>query len=132
MDGLLEGSHPKRGMRFTSFGVREGLCLHRCSDSPRVDGYLFAYGLDFKSAIKAFYKISGPQPLIPRWALGNWWSRYYKYTSEAYLELMDRFKEEKIPFSVGVLDMDVSVSGPSLIEQHLCAVQSLRMCSPPD
>ena len=46
------------------------------------------------------------QPLLPRYALGNWWSRYYPYSADEYLELMDRFAEEDLPFSVAVLDMD--------------------------
>ncbi|KAK9311027.1 glycosyl hydrolases family 31-domain-containing protein [Lipomyces starkeyi] len=74
--------------------------------SETIDGYLFTYGLDYKNAIKAFYALAGSQPLLPRWALGNWWSRYYKYTGEEYLALMDRFDAEGIPMSVGVLDMD--------------------------
>ncbi|KAJ5998949.1 hypothetical protein N7451_006759 [Penicillium sp. IBT 35674x] len=72
----------------------------------RVDGYLFAYGHDYRQAIQAFYLLSGPQPLLPRWALGNWWSRFYPYTAAEYLLLMDRFRESKIPLSVAVLDMD--------------------------
>jgi alpha-glucosidase (family GH31 glycosyl hydrolase) len=72
----------------------------------RVDGYLFAYGHNYQQAIQAFYLLSGPQPLLPRWALGNWWSRYYAYTSEDYLELMGKFEENGIPLSVAVLDMD--------------------------
>ncbi|KAJ5548929.1 hypothetical protein N7513_006163 [Penicillium frequentans] len=72
----------------------------------RVDGYLFAYGHDYRQAIQAFYLLSGPQPLLPRWALGNWWSRFYPYTADEYLSLMDRFRESKIPLSVAVLDMD--------------------------
>lgn len=72
----------------------------------RVDGYLFAYGHDYRQAIQAFYVLSGPQPLLPRWALGNWWSRYYPYTADEYLSLMDRFHKSEIPLSVAVLDMD--------------------------
>ncbi|KAF3391400.1 Alpha-xylosidase [Penicillium rolfsii] len=72
----------------------------------RVDGYLFAYGHDYRQAIQAFYLLSGPQPLLPRWALGNWWSRYYPYTADEYLKLMDRFRQREIPLSVAVLDMD--------------------------
>ena len=72
----------------------------------RIDQYLFIYGSDYKGAMKAFYAISGPQPALPRWSLGNWWSRYYKYTTESYLELMDRFKAEHVPLSVAVIDMD--------------------------
>ena len=44
--------------------------------------------------------------MIPRYALGNWWSRYHAYTQEEYVELMKRFKQEDIAFSVAVLDMD--------------------------
>ncbi|KAJ5652257.1 hypothetical protein N7507_009683 [Penicillium longicatenatum] len=72
----------------------------------RVDGYLFAYGHDYRQAIQAYYLLSGPQPLLPRWALGNWWSRFYPYTANEYLSLMDRFYKSKIPISVAVLDMD--------------------------
>lgn len=72
----------------------------------RIDGYLFAYGFDYKLAIKAFYAVSGKQPIIPRWALGNWWSRYHEYSEEEYLTLMDRFSAEKVPLSVAVIDMD--------------------------
>lgn len=72
----------------------------------RLDGYLFAYGRDYREAIKAFYLLSGPVPLLPRWTLGNWWSRYYEYTAEAYLTLMDKFQDSKIPLSVAVIDMD--------------------------
>ena len=72
----------------------------------RVDGYLFVYGHDYKAAMKAFYAISGPQPTLPRWSLGNWWSRYNRYTADGYLELMDRFAADNVPLSVAVIDMD--------------------------
>ena len=72
----------------------------------RIDGYCFAYGLDYKAAIKALFTISGKQPLLPRWSLGNWWSRYHAYTDKEYLSLMDRFKNAGVPFSVAVIDMD--------------------------
>ncbi|KAL2206817.1 glycoside hydrolase, partial [Sarocladium strictum] len=71
-----------------------------------IDGYLFSYGADFKGAIKAFYAISGRQPSVPRWCLGNWWSRYYAYTADEYLGLMEKFRENQIPLSVAVIDMD--------------------------
>lgn len=78
--------------------------------SPRKKGiqdlYFFGYGHDYKEALKAFYKLCGPTPLLPRYAMGNWWSRYYKYSEETYLQLMDRFQKEHIPFSVAVIDMD--------------------------
>ena len=70
------------------------------------DIYFFGYGHDYKEALKDFYYLCGTTPMLPRFALGNWWSRYYKYTEETYMELMERFQRENIPFTVAVVDMD--------------------------
>ena len=70
------------------------------------DLYFFGYGHDYQEALKALFALCGKAPMIPRYALGNWWSRYYRYTEESYLELMDRFKAEDLPFTVAVIDMD--------------------------
>lgn len=70
------------------------------------DIYVFGYGHRYREALKAFYDICGYTPMLPRNVLGNWWSRYYRYTQESYVELMDRFRTEKIPLSVAVIDMD--------------------------
>ena len=67
---------------------------------------MFAYGHDYADALRAFYAVSGAQPVLPRWALGNWWSRYHRYSADSYLALLDRFAAERLPFSVAVLDMD--------------------------
>ncbi|RMZ83039.1 hypothetical protein DV738_g1313, partial [Chaetothyriales sp. CBS 135597] len=72
----------------------------------RVDGYLFAFGSDYRGAVRALYQLSGKQPLLPRWALGNWWSRYYRYHQQEYIDLVDKFKAHNVPLSVAVLDMD--------------------------
>ncbi len=70
------------------------------------DLYFFGYGHDYKGALRDFYALCGKTPMLPRFALGNWWSRYYKYTEESYLQLMDRFAKENLPFTVAVIDMD--------------------------
>lgn len=79
-------------------------------DGSRTDLYVFGYGHDYLDALRAFYALSGPTPVLPRWALGNWWSRYYRYTADGYRELMQRFRREGVPFSVSVLDMDWHVT----------------------
>ncbi|MDD6660013.1 MAG: glycoside hydrolase family 31 protein, partial [Eubacteriales bacterium] len=70
------------------------------------DYYCFAYGNDYRQTIKAFLKISGITPLVPRYALGVWWSRYHAYTDDEYLNLMDRFEKENVPLTVATIDMD--------------------------
>ena len=70
------------------------------------DLYFWGYGHDYRQALADFCQLCGKTPMLPRFALGNWWSRYYKYSEESYLELMDRFEHEKLPFTVAVIDMD--------------------------
>jgi alpha-glucosidase (family GH31 glycosyl hydrolase) len=84
----------------------KGWVMGRKAGEGRVDGYLFVFGHEYKNAVKALYQISGQTPVVPRWALGNWWSRYYPYTQEEYLGLMDKFAERRVPLSVAVVDMD--------------------------
>ncbi|MCL2106897.1 MAG: glycoside hydrolase family 31 protein [Oscillospiraceae bacterium] len=78
--------------------------------SPRAneesDKYYFAHGRDYRAALRDFYALAGPAPMIPRWALGNWWSRYYAYTQQGYLDLMKRFARLNIPLTVATIDID--------------------------
>lgn len=75
-------------------------------DRESIDLYFFGYGHDYLGCLKDFYRLSGATPMLPKFALGNWWSRFYRYTEDSYLKLMDRFREKGIPFSTAVLDMD--------------------------
>ncbi len=74
--------------------------------NPEEDLYFWGYGMDYLTCIQDFYRLCGTIPMIPRYAFGNWWSRYHKYTEKSYRELMERFNREDIPFSVAVIDMD--------------------------
>lgn len=106
----LDDSHT---MLFT----KDGFIAPRRSGPGRIDSYLFCYGHDYREAVRALYKISGPQPLLPRWSLGNWWSRYYEYSADSYLELMHMFKKYSVPLSCAVIDMDWHlVDDPRVIE----------------
>jgi len=75
-------------------------------ENKESDKYYFAYGNDYIGATTDLYKLTGKVPLIPRYALSNWWSRYKAYSQQEYLDLMDRFKEEQIPITVATVDMD--------------------------
>jgi len=70
------------------------------------DLYFFGYGHDYKACLRDFSAVAGPAPLIPRWSLGNWWSRYYRYSQDDVKALISRFGEADIPLSVFVIDMD--------------------------
>ena len=74
------------------------------------DLYLFANGHDYQACLRDFLRLSGSAPVVPRFALGNWWSRFYPYSEESYMELMNKFHDEGIPLSVSVLDMNWHVT----------------------
>ncbi len=70
------------------------------------DRYYFAYGCAYRRALRDFFRLTGNVPLIPKYALGNWWSRYKAYTQDEYSALMQRFIDRKLPISVATIDMD--------------------------
>lgn len=70
------------------------------------DRYWFAYGNDYLRQLSDFFRLTGEVPLIPKYALGNWWSRYRAYTQEEYRDLMKKFISREIPITVATIDMD--------------------------
>lgn len=79
------------------------------SISPRpkcTDRYWFAYGHDYLGQLRDFFKLTGDVPLIPKYVLGNWWSRYKAYTQEEYRALMQKFIDRQLPITVATIDMD--------------------------
>ncbi|OLT43813.1 hypothetical protein BJF86_13540 [Serinicoccus sp. CNJ-927] len=75
-------------------------------ESGAIDLYVFAHGLDYRAALRDFHALTGPVPRVPRFVLGNWWSRYHPYSAQEYAALLDRFAADRVPFSVAVIDMD--------------------------
>jgi alpha-glucosidase (family GH31 glycosyl hydrolase) len=71
-----------------------------------LDLYFFGYGDDYQGCLRDTFRITGGVPMIPRWVLGNWWSRYHAYTQDELTGLMREFKAHGIPLSVCIIDMD--------------------------
>ena len=110
-------TYDKNGERFTKIEFENGVCsktgvavlddkkglildadgMLKSRREQEVDQYIFAFGHDYKGAVKALYDITGYTPKIPRYALGNWWSRYHVYTDTEYLNVLERFEENEIP-----------------------------------
>lgn len=75
-------------------------------ETGSIDIYLFMYLKDFALCLKDYYAITGYPALIPRYALGNWWSRNIDYDDESLKDLITNFEEHDIPLSVLLLDKD--------------------------
>lgn len=84
-----------------------------------IDIYLFMYGNDFQLALNDYFKLTGMPPMIPRYALGNWWSRDLDYTTDDILAVVNSFEKNEIPLSVFLLDkgwhINKSADGKDLV-----------------
>ena len=75
------------------------------NDAP--DVYVFFPAASGYEAFRAdFLRLTGGIPLVPLYALGLWYSRYYPYGERTALAVIDRFREARIPLDVFVADTD--------------------------
>ena len=88
----------------TALITNDGWFKNRSEDIT--DIYFLGYGHDYTSCVKDYYRLTGVPGMLPAFVLGNWWSRYHRYSDKEYLDLMDKFHDKDIPISVAILDMD--------------------------
>lgn len=69
-----------------------------------LDIYVFLYDKDYNLALEDYIKLTGNPPLIPRYALGNWWCRDLAYKTDEILDVVGNFEKEGIPLSIVMLD----------------------------
>lgn len=70
------------------------------------DWYFFGYGHDYRSALAEYTRFGGQIPLMPRYTLGAWWSRYWAYSDQELKDLVNGFSAHDLPLDVLVVDMD--------------------------
>ncbi len=80
-------------------------------DNGSQDWYFLSYGHDYQSALKDFTSFSGPIPMLPRYAYGNWHSWYWLYSDGEFREMMDNYRKYGIPVDVLCIDMDRHING---------------------
>ena len=76
------------------------------SQKDSIDLYFFGYADDIPALLRDYTRIGGAIPMIPRYILGNWWSRYWAYTQDELQSLMQEFRARDLPLSVCIVDMD--------------------------
>jgi alpha-glucosidase (family GH31 glycosyl hydrolase) len=75
-------------------------------EGNRQDWYFFGYGHDYKKQLYDFTQVAGKIPLPPKFAFGTWWSRYWNYSDEELIDLVNQFNTFGVPLDVLVVDMD--------------------------
>ncbi|MEL6178258.1 MAG: TIM-barrel domain-containing protein, partial [Myxococcota bacterium] len=92
------------------------------------DGYFFGYGRNYRTALADLRELAGPAPLLPKKALGVWFSRYWPYSDAEWRELVALFRMKNVPLDVLSLDTDWK-SSP---EMNVCASINAITGAPPD
>ncbi|MEL7025142.1 MAG: TIM-barrel domain-containing protein [Pseudomonadota bacterium] len=67
--------------------------------------YLVAANKDFPGLVESLTQAIGRQPLPPRWAFGNFASRFGYHTEAETRDVIARFRDNKIPLDAVVLDL---------------------------
>lgn len=80
-------------------------------DATAIDWYFMGYGHDYKKALGDYTQVGGKQPMPPLYALGYWYSRYWKYSQRDYVNLVSEIQANHIPLDVMILDMDWHTEG---------------------
>ncbi len=114
-DGAKRNHIPYKGLYsldgFVSFDDSDSLLFNpdgtlSARKEKNMDIYLFVYKNDFRLCLQDYFRLTGQPPFIPRYALGNWWSRNTDYNDESLLEVAKNFEFHDIPISVILLDKD--------------------------
>ena len=99
LDGIVTIDDSK-SLRFDE----ERNIVQNVTNNDYIDIYLFVYGSDFGLCLKDYFSLTGYPKMIPRYALGNWWSKDCRYTDTEILEKIEKFHLRNIPMSVFLLD----------------------------
>ena len=67
--------------------------------------YQIIAGDDWEELVENYVSLTGFQPLIPRWALGNFSSRFGYHSQEETINTIDKFQDEEIPVDAIILDL---------------------------
>lgn len=69
------------------------------------DEYCFIYGNDYRAALASLGAISGRVPMTRKHIHGVWYCRYWDYTSDEFLGIIDGYDQNDFPIDNIVFDM---------------------------
>ena len=67
--------------------------------------YQVIAGESWYDILDSYTDLTGKQPMLPRWALGNFSSRFGYHSQKETLEVVTKFKEDNIPVDAVILDL---------------------------
>lgn len=94
--------NPSKG--FVDIGKEDENVFKAGFSSGELNVYVII-GKDYQEVLQSYHKLTGTQPLPPRWAFGNLMSRF-GYTSEAQAkDILSKMQQENIPVEAIIFDL---------------------------
>jgi oligosaccharide 4-alpha-D-glucosyltransferase len=85
--------------------------------------YIVIAGDTYPALVENYTDVTGRQPLPPRWAFGNFASRFGYHSEEEVRDVVRRFRRAKIPLDTVIID--IYWFGPD-IKGHMKCVSASR------
>ncbi len=86
--------------------VVENGWIKRNDKRNETDIYIFAYGRDYKKALRTLFYVSGKPALPRKYVFGSWYSRWWPYTDEEIIGIVEEYDAHDFPLDIMVIDMD--------------------------
>jgi alpha-glucosidase (family GH31 glycosyl hydrolase) len=67
------------------------------------DLYIFAHGFDYAGALYDYTLVGGRTAMVPRYASGIWWSRWYDISSDDTKKIVHDYSSRGLPLDVYIL-----------------------------
>lgn len=64
------------------------------------------YAASWQASREEFISLTGPTPILPDYAHGSWFTRWYHYTEKLAKEEIERWNEDELPLDIWALDLD--------------------------
>lgn len=89
---------------FADIGKKDSSKLEVGFLSGEINVYIIT-GKSYQEILSSYHKLTGTQPLPPRWALGNLMSRFGYTSQKQVTEIAKKMKDEKMPVDAVIFDL---------------------------
>ena len=84
----------------------DGWLVRRDTKHHVQDQYCFVYGNDYRTALADLGAIGGRVPMTRKSMHGIWYCRYWNYTAQDYIDIVEGYEKHDFPLDNIVFDMD--------------------------
>jgi oligosaccharide 4-alpha-D-glucosyltransferase len=89
---------------FVDIGKKVDNIFEVAFESGEINAFII-YGKTYQEILTNYHKLTGTQPMPPRWALGNLMSRFGYTSQEQATSIVKQMKDEKFPLDAIIFDL---------------------------